>query len=325
MPVERDYVFPELRTGMDHDHYDWSPLNATRAILRWPEHARVALGVIVTLEHMEWSRPPNSYQIPNLAGGYGQGPFPDVTAWSHREYGHRVGIFRVLKVLDKYGIKPTIAMDVLTAEHYPFLVRHCLGRGDEIIAHGISVNRMITSRMSEQEERAYIQTSLQALTRATGKTPAGWLGPESGESTRTPQLLAELGVRYVCDWVNDEQPYPLKVPQGEGLRPAPTQSRQLYALPITLPVDDINALWDRRIDIDRYGDMIKETFETLYDEGATNGRLLVLHLHPWLIGQPFRSGCLDAALGHIMHRGGVWAATGSEIIDWYRSNPPEAR
>ena len=162
---------------------------------------------------------------------------------------------------------------------------------------------------------------MQALTRATGKTPAGWLGPESGESSRTPQILAELGLRYVCDWVNDEQPYPLKVSQGEGLRPAPTQSRQLYALPIALPVDDINALWDRRIDIDRYGDMIKETFETLYDEGATNGRLLVLHLHPWLIGQPFRIGCLDAALGHIVQRQGVWAATGSEIIDWYRRAP----
>src|SRR5215813_12961205 len=126
MPVEREYVFPELRTGMDHDHYDWSPLNATRALLRWPGNANVALCVIVTLEHMEWSRPPGHYQIPNLAGGYGQGPFPDVTAWSHREYGHRVGIFRVLNVLDKYGIKPTIALDALTAEHYPFLGRRWL-------------------------------------------------------------------------------------------------------------------------------------------------------------------------------------------------------
>jgi hypothetical protein len=109
MPVERDYVFPELHTGMAHEHYAWSPLNASRAALRWPENARVALCVIVTFEHMEWSRPPHSYQTPNLAGGYGPGPFPDVTAWSHWEYGHRVGIFRVLKVLDKYGIKPTIA------------------------------------------------------------------------------------------------------------------------------------------------------------------------------------------------------------------------
>jgi allantoinase len=216
-------------------------------------------------------------------------------------------------VLDKYGVKPTIAMDVLTAENYPFLVRHCLGRGGEIIGHGISVSRMITSRMSEQEEREYIRTSVQALTRTTGKAPVGWLGPEYGESPRTPQLLAQLGIRYVCDWVNDEQPYPLKVPQGE-----------LYALPIALPVDDVNALWDRRIDIDRYREMIKETFETLYSEGATNGRLLVLHLHPWLIGQPFRIGCLDDALGHIMHRRGVWAATGSEIIDWYRRSRPVA-
>jgi peptidoglycan/xylan/chitin deacetylase (PgdA/CDA1 family) len=314
MSVERSYVFPELHYGMDHNHYDWMPLHTQRATLRWPENASVALCVIVTLEHMEWQRPADAYQIANLAGGYGPSPFPDVTAWSHREYGHRVGIFRVLDVLDRYGIKPTIAMDALTAEHYPFLVRHCLSRGDEIIGHGISVNRMITSRMSEAQEREYIQTSLQALTRATGTAPVGWLGPELGESARTPQLLASLGLRYVCDWVNDEQPYPLNVPQGE-----------LYALPITLPVDDVNALWDRRIDIDRYRDMITETFDTLYAEGASNGRLLVLHLHPWLIGQPFRIGRLASALNHIMQHQGVWAATGTEIIDWYRGHPPVAR
>jgi allantoinase len=314
MPAEHRYVFPEPHYGMDHDHYDWSPLNANRAALGWPGNARVALCVIVNLGHIAWRHPSGSYQPPNLAGGYGPGPFPDVTAWSHREYGHRVGIFRVLDVLDKYGVKPTIAMDVLTAENYPFLVRHCLGRGCEMIAHGISASQMITSRMSDEEEREYIQTSVQALTGAIGKAPLGWLGPESGESPGTPQLLAQLGIRYVCDWVNDEQPYPLKVPEGE-----------LYALPIALPVDDVNALWDRRIDIDRYKEMIKETFETLYREGAANGRLLVLHLHPWLIGQPFRIGCLDEALGHIMNHQGVWAATGSEIIDWYRRNRPVAR
>jgi allantoinase len=311
MSTEPRYVFPELHAGMDHAHYDWSPLNAERAALTWPENARVALGVIVNLGHVEWHHPPGSYQPPNLAGGYGAGPFPDVTAWSHREYGHRVGIFRVLEVLDKYAVKPSVAMDVHTAEHYPFLVRHCLSRGCEIMAHGISSSQMITSRMSEQEERDYLQTSVQALTRAVGTAPLGWLGPHAGESVRTPQLLAELGLRYVCDWSNDDQPYPFKARAGE-----------LYALPVALPVDDVNALWDRRIDIDRYRDMIKETFDTLYREGATSGRLLVLHLHPWLIGQPFRIGRLDDALGYIMHHQGVWAATGAEIIDWYRRNHP---
>ena len=89
-------------------------------------------------------------------------------------------------------------------------------------------------------------------------------------------------------------------------------------MPVTLPLDDVNALWDRRIDLDEYGRMIGDTFETVYREGATTGRLLVLHVHPWLIGQPFRIGYLDAALGRMVRRQGVWAATGAEIIDWYR-------
>ena len=174
MTVDRDYVFPQVRAGMDHDHYDWLPLNATRAPLKWPGSARVALCVIVALEHMEWSRPDGHFQVTDLPGGYGPGPFPNVTAWSHREYGHRVGIFRLLDVLERHGITPTIAMDALTAEHYPFLVRHCLERRCELIAHGISVNRMITSLMSEQDERDYLHDSIQALTRAAGLAPAGW-------------------------------------------------------------------------------------------------------------------------------------------------------
>ena len=168
--------------------------------------------------------------------------------------------------------------------------------------------------MSEDEEREYIRASLDSLTRAFGSAPRGWLGPEYGESTRTPGLLAQAGLRYVCDWVNDEQPYRMNVPEGE-----------LYALPISLPLDDVNALWDRRIDIDRYGAMIKETFDVLYREGAQNGKLLVLHLHPWLIGQPFRIGCLEDALSYIMRREGVWAATGSAIVDGYRRGGPAAR
>ena len=293
---------------MDHDHYDWSPLNATRPKLQWPENARVALCVVVVLEHAEWKKPPDHFEVANLAGGYGWGPFPDVTAWSHREYGNRVGVFRVLDVLKKHGIQPTVAIDALTAEHYPFIVQHCKTRDCEFIAHGISVNRMITSRMSEDEEREYIRASIDAVERATGQRPLGWLGPESGESARTPRLLAQAGVRYVCDWANDEQPYRMKVPEGD-----------LHALPVSFPLDDVNALWERHIDIDAYGTMIRETFDTLHRDGADNGRLLVLTVHPFLIGQPFRIGTLDAALGHIVKHEGVWAATGSRVIEWYRS------
>ena len=303
MPAER-------RFGMDHEHYDWSPI-VTRGALRWPDGARVALCVVVNLDHVEWRPPENSYESANLAGGLAPRPFPDYARLSHREYGHRVGIFRVLDVLDRHGITATVAMDAMTAENYPYLVQHCLNRGCEVIAHGISVSRMITGDMSEQQERQYIRESVEAVTRATGSAPVGWLGPEYGESSRTPQLLARQGVRYVCDWTNDEQPYSMNTPDGD-----------LYTLPIMLELDDVHALWERRVAVDRYAELVKESFNALYRDGADSGRLLVLNLHPWLIGQPFRIGFLDDALGTIMRRQGVWASTGSQIVDWYRDNPP---
>ena len=303
MPAQR-------RFGMDHDHHEWSPI-INRGTLRWPDNARVALCVIVNLEHTEWSPPEGSFSA-SLAGGLGIRPFPDYSRFSHREYGHRVGIFRVLDVLERYGIKATVAMDVQTAENYPYLVNHCKDRGCEIIGHGVSASQMITSNMPEQEELEYIRACVEALRRATGTAPAGWLGPEFGESSRTPGLLAQAGISYVCDWVNDEQPYSMTVQSGE-----------LFALPVMLEMDDVNALWDRRVTIDRYGELLKDGFDTLYRDGDQNGRLMVLNLHPWLIGQPFRIGYLDEALGHMFQRQGVWAATGSEIIDWFRSHPPQ--
>ena len=297
MPAKR-------RFGMDHEYYDWSPL-VKRGVLRWPNNARVALGIIVSLEHIEWRPPEDSYHPTRVSGGLSP------LRLSHREYGHRVGIFRTLDVLESHGIKATVAMDALTAENYPYLVSHCLDRGCEIIAHGISGGRMITSLMSEHKERECIQMSLEAIKRTTNTSPLGWLGPEYSESSRTPQLLAEAGIRFVCDWTNDEQPYPVKTSQGE-----------LFALPVMSELDDVNALWERRIAIDRYADLLKESFDTLYRDGVQNGRLLLLNLHPWLIGQPFRIRYLNDALDHMMRRQGVWPATASEIVKWYRSNPP---
>ena len=301
MPAQR-------RPGMDHEHYAWSPMS-TRPTLRWPEHAPVALCAVVNLSQMELQPPTDSFQSPVLAGGLGQRPYPDYARQSHREYGHRVGVFRVLDVLARHGVPATVAVDALTAEGYPALIDELGARGCEIMAHGISASQMITSRMTEAEERDYIARSIAACTAATGTAPAGWLGPEYGESNRTPALLAEAGIRYVCDWPNDEQPYRMTTPTGE-----------LYALPFLWDLDDVNALWDRRLPAERYGKLIVEAFEGLKKDGANNARLLALHLHPWLIGQPFRIGCLDAALTEITRQGGCWMANGSTVIDWYRDH-----
>ena len=299
MPAER-------RLGTDHEHHEWSPIS-TRGRLSWPGDARVALCVIVTLEHTEWEPPEGSFSA-DQAGGLGVRPFPDYARYSHREYGHRVGIFRVLDVLERQGIKPTVAMDSQTAENYPYLVKHCLGRGCEIIAHGVSASQMISGNMSIEEEAEFIRSALDVLKKATGASPKGWFGTDYGESERTPGLLAQAGIDYVCDWVNDEQPYPMK----DGL----------FALPTMFEMDDLFTLSTRRVTIDRYAQSLKDGFDAMYRDGAENGRLMAINLHPWLVGQPFRIGYLEDALTYIMGHQGVWAASGSEIIDWYRNNPP---
>jgi peptidoglycan/xylan/chitin deacetylase (PgdA/CDA1 family) len=296
----------ERRPGMDHAHYAWSPI-AARPKLAWPGGARVALCAIVVLEHLEWAPPRESVQSPNLYLHYGvHRPIPEFWSVSHREYGHRVGIFRVLDVLEKHGIPATIAIDAMTARHYPWLVRHCAGRARELIAHGISASRMITSRMSEPEERAHIAESIDAVRAGTGTAPRGWFGPEYGESQRTLALLAEAGLDYVCDWVNDEQPYRMNAAQP------------FYALPAMLELDDAFALRDRRFRVDEYAVHLAEAFDTVHRDGAASGRTLVITLHPWLMGQPFRIGFLDDALAHMMKRDGVWPASAGEIIDAYR-------
>ena len=302
MPGQRGF-------GMDHDHYEWSPL-VERKPLIWPNGARMAVCVVVSLERMEWSPRPGAFQTATL---YNR-PLPDYRGYSHREYGHRVGIFRVLDVLQKHGIAPTVAMDALTARHYPYLVEHCLKRGCEIIGHGIAISRVINSRMSEAEERDYIRASIDALTEATAAPPKGWLSPDYGESDRTPAILAEAGIEYVCDWANDEQPYPMTTPKGS-----------LVSLPLLLDLNDSFALAERGFPVHEYAGMIKDASDTVHADSEETGRLFALNVHPWIMGQPFRIGYLDRALGHVMGKPGVWAASGSEIVQHYLKSIDESR
>jgi allantoinase len=300
MPAER-------KPGMDHDHYRWSAL-PNRPALRWPGGEPLALGALVVLEHYEWDPPEDAYGLRSASGGLIKLPAPDYMRLSHREYGHRVGVFRLLDALASYSIPATVAVDELTAVHYPWLVAHCVERGAEIVAHGVAASRLITSKLSENDERDMIARSIEAVTRATGSRPAGWFSPEGVESTRTPALVAAAGIRYLCDWPNDEQPYAMTVPQGS-----------LTALPLYLEVDDEFALWTRRMRLDDWAQLVVESAETLHADGAVSARLLMLTVRPWLTGQPFRIPTLERILSAIDAVGPVWKATGAQIVDAYRA------
>jgi len=175
--------------GMDQKYWDWSPI-VKRPPLQWPDGARLAVCLLVDLGHYEWQPPESAFDPPTHTPPHSQNPYPDYVTVTFREYGHRVGIFRMMDVFDKYKVSATVPMDAHTAQHYRILVEECQKREWEIIGHGITQRQAISSLMSEAEERRYIARSIDALTAATGKMPLGWLGPEHSQSTRTPAILA---------------------------------------------------------------------------------------------------------------------------------------
>ena len=287
-------------------HLEWSPL-PRRTPLRWPNEARVAVCIVVTLERLEWF-PHGSAAPPSARYG---GPYPavfDPLGGGLREYGNRVGVFRVMDVLDDHEIAATVAIDSALASDTPFLVDQCKQRKWEFIGHGVVANRMITDAMSEAEEQAYLQASLEPLAAATGVFPRGWLGVDYVESSRTVRLLAERGVDYVCDWANDEQPYVMSF-----------GSQSILSLPTSAEADDVLTHRLRGIPIDGWGQLVCDTFDGLYEDGAATGRLLVLNVHPYLIGQPFRIPHFRRVIEHLTSRENVWFATGAEVADWYLS------
>ncbi len=294
---------PPLPAGMDNPWYDYVPY-PKRPKLNWPRNARVAFYVVLHLEYFELLPPDGTVKDSRFTGEFGVYN-PDYRTWTQREYGNRTGIFRVLDVLDRYQIRAGVAVNAMAAERYPFLMEQFRKRNYEIIGHGISANRMISSKMSEAEEKAEITTSIAAIEKATGTAPKGWLGQEFGESQRTPKLLADAGLDYVLDWPNDDQPYPMHV--GDG--------RKFVSMPNQPEWDDVQQLWLRRINTTRYPDLVGDAFELLHHEG---GQVFNLSIHPWLMGMAHRIKYLDEALRRVERFGNVWQATPGEVARHYR-------
>ncbi len=278
------------RPGMDHALYPFRTL-PTAPRLVWPGGARIALTVTLILDYWELEPPPDASRDPRIVSPLGNFS-PDWLTWSQREYGARVGIFRVLSVLDRFGIVPSVALGTAAATRYPELVDECAQRRAAFLGHGDFATRRITSRMSEAQECHFIAASRDGLRRATGRAPSGWCGQDFNESTRTPALLAEAGFTYTTDWSNDDRPYLL--------------GGKLVALPAQAEWNDLECMWLRRVAPQTWSDGIAEAFAVLHEEG---GAAFNLTLHPWIAGQAHRIRYLDAALARVLERGGIWTAT----------------
>jgi allantoinase len=284
-----------------HGRFDYSPI-VDRPVLRWPNGARVALWVIPNIEHFLFDRPGTK-----ISGG-GMVVSPDILNYGWRDYGVRVGIWRLMEIMQKFGVRGSVALNSDVCREYPQIIEAGNKLGWEWMGHG-TTNSIILNAQTEAEERALIKESVSVIGKSTGKAPRGWLSPGMTETVRTLDLLAENGIEYTGNWVNDEQPYPMKVRKGS-----------MISMPYSSEINDIPAMLSLHQTPERFGQMICDQFDVLYEDGGTTGRVMSICLHPFIIGHPHRSKYLARALAHITSRQEVWLATGSEIVDWYKKN-----
>ncbi|MDP6574560.1 MAG: polysaccharide deacetylase family protein [Rhodospirillales bacterium] len=300
MSLPDDYLqYPKRRHGMDHDRYQWSMLHERKPVT-WPGGARIALWVVPALEFFPLDQPAKPFKAP---GGMVT-PYPDLRHYTLRDYGNRVGIFRVMKVLDGLGIRASVAVNAAIVERYPFLIEQVNERGWELIAGGVDMGKLHYGGLAIGEETAQVRHAVTTLRQASGQEVVGWLSPARSESENTLDLIAAEGIQYVCDWNNDDMPYALNTTHGT-----------IYSMPHSHEIDDQTIMLNYHHSEQSFVDQVKDQFDFLYREAAeAGGRIMAITIHPWMSGQPHRIKALESALAYVAGHDGVWSATGAEIL-----------
>jgi peptidoglycan/xylan/chitin deacetylase (PgdA/CDA1 family) len=287
--------FPENRL------YDYSPINERPPVV-WPGRARVAVYVGLNIEHFHLDKPSTSIWdgTAHLR--------PDPLNYGWRDYGNRIGVWRLIEVFDRHGVRPSVLLNSEAAVHYPQLVAAGRERGWAWLAHGRTNSQLHAGFESREAEREALADIVDTITAATGQRPRGWMGPGLTETLETPELLRDLGLSYVLDWTADDQPFRLNVPG-------------MISVPYSVELNDISMFVARSFTGPDFCQAVVDQFDQLYADAdaSGSGRVMALALHPFVIGQPFRAKYLDRALAHIASHAGVWLTTSDAIAEAYLS------
>jgi allantoinase len=281
---------------MDVELFDYSPIVEREPIV-WPGGARVAFYVGLNIEHFYVDRPSTSLNEGTA------GLVPDPLNYGWRDYGARVGIWRVIDTLDRHGIRASAIVNSDVADRYPQIIAAGRARDWAWLAHG-KTNSQLHTGMSADDERPVLEEIVSTVERATGQRPNGWLGPGLSETFETPKLLSELGLTYVLDWTNDDQPYRLNVPG-------------MLSVPYSVELNDIGLFVFKSYSGPEFVEIVRDQLDQLYADSSQSGRVMALALHPFVIGQGFRARYLDEALEYVAAHDGVWLTTSDEIAAHY--------
>jgi len=280
------------------DRLPYSPITQ-RPPLPLPGGARMACWVVVNVEEWNIREPMPRTVLTPPAGG---APMPDIPNWAWHEYGNRVGFWRLLEVLDRLEIKAVLALNGSCIESYAPIAAAARERHWEFLGHGFIQKNM----QKVADERDAIRRTAAAIAAFTGKRPRGWLGPGLTETWETPDLLAEEGYDYLCDWVLDDQPVMLQ-----------TRTRPLVNVPYTQECNDVAMMLIQHHPAEEYRRRALDQFEQLYADSAQATRIMALVVHPYIMGVPHRVKYFRETLEAIRRHDDVLFWTGEQILDWF--------
>lgn len=292
--------------------YDYVPITE-RQPLRWPDGKRVAL--ILTLNLETWDMTKDTDR-PYYAGGPAilpdllPGNVADFPNYTWREYGQRVGAFRMFETFDALGVKPSCTINAVTALRRRPMLDAALSRGCEIVAHNYEQGELLTDfSTNPQAERELIARTLQVYAQAVGRKARGWLSSSLRGTVNTPTILAEHGLIFYCDLMNDDQPYLVRTPAGV-----------IVSTPYTNEINDFTLLTRRNHTTDEFRDVLMQELTELHAESARGGRIMNVGLHPHVSGRAYRQRALREFIRYAQTLDGVWFATREEIASWYLLN-----
>ena len=289
--------------------YDFVPM-PDRQPLVWPDNKRLAIILTINMEYwdpVQASDKPYYPGGPGIVGGNLPGNVYDNPNFTWREYGQRVGVWRMLDLFDAEGVQASCTMNAKMAVERRAVVDAAIERGWEIVPHNYVQDELLTDYMFDvAKERDVIRRTLDIYERTVGKPARGWLSSSLRSTLNTIDILAEEGLYFITDLLNDDQPYMVRTRSGNPM----------VSVSYTSEVNDFSFL-RQGLTVETGFAMFKEQFDWLYEESATSGRFMNIGLHPHVIGQPFRIRALRDFIRYAKSFDGVWFANREEIADWY--------
>jgi peptidoglycan/xylan/chitin deacetylase (PgdA/CDA1 family) len=285
-----------------HGRYGYSAITG-RPIFRWPGGSKLAVYFALGLESYAFGEGMTENLAPAMA-------HPDILNTSWREYGNRVGAWRLLECFGQARIPLSILLNSAVCDEAPPLVAACQRAGCEIIAHGRS-NSDTLAGLKEAEESEYLQRVAARVELATGRRPEGWASPWIAETLLTPDLLQECGYQYLLDWCMDDQPVWLK-----------TRAGRILSVPYSQELNDSSAVIGRQVNATDFADMIVDQFNEMHQSAPDQPLVMSVILHSFISGQPFRLRALRRAIEHIQRsRETLWLTSPGAIAHYFHALP----